>query len=182
MPPLYNPGHGLWRLPAGLILSLLIGASTQGCAQTDPSAAGLFHPYKQEHICLLTGFHYNRYSYADIGLAYNYFNMVRGEPRSAALFAGTEWKPDAPLIWGPKLGWWYAGTGALCFGNDLIYYTNGRQARWCWRPQVGFGVHRYKLVYGYNIVLAGRNPLPINRHCFSLVLLWNFKRIKGNPY
>ncbi|MBX3256155.1 MAG: hypothetical protein KF862_18605 [Chitinophagaceae bacterium] len=124
---------------------------------------------------LLTGYSQGRYAFADIGLAINYYGTNR-HPFSIGYFVSNEIKLNKDLIIGPKIGVWIAG--GIAMGLNLIYYTDFDKSSLVLRPEIGIGILKTKLVYGYN--WRWTNSLTnINQHQVDLTYCFRLKRFKS---
>lgn len=71
---------------------------------------------------------------------------------------------------GPKIGVWIGG--GMAMGLNLIYYTNFDKNSLVCRPEIGMGIEKFKLVYGYNWRWTKSLLLSINtRLGWPIVLL-----------
>jgi hypothetical protein len=130
--------------------------------------------YKKD-FSILTGYNQGKYGFADIGLAINHYGTNR-HPFSLDYFISNEIKLDKDLIIGPKIGVWLAGGFAM--GLNLIYYTDFDKNSLVFRPEVGIGIDKAKLVYGYN--WHWTNSLTnINQHQIGLTYCFTLKRLKN---
>ena len=130
-------------------------------------------------FCLLTGFSLGTYSYADIGVSKNSNTTIGYHPFSSAYFASTEIKLSDKVIIGPKIGGWIAGgSSAMVIGLNMIYYTDFDNGSLVFRPEIGFGVKNFKLVYGYNANLTRNRLDRINKNLVGLTYCFKLKQLK----
>ena len=130
-------------------------------------------------FCLLTGYSLGTYSYADFGFSKNSNTTVGYHPFSSAYFASTEIKLGDKLIIGPKIGAWIAGgSSAMVIGLNMIYYTDFDNGNLVFRPEIGFGVNNFKLVYGYNANLTKDRLNRINKNLVGLTYCFKLKQLK----
>jgi hypothetical protein len=130
-------------------------------------------------FCLLTGYSLGTYSYVDIGFSKNSNTTIGYHPFSSAYFASTEIKLGDKLILGPKIGGWIAGgSSAMVLGLNMIYYTDFDNGSLVLRPEIGFGVDKLKLVYGYNANLTKYRLERINKHLVGLAYCFKLKKLK----
>jgi len=130
-------------------------------------------------VGLLTGVVFGKNTFIDIGISKNSNTVVGHHPFSSAYFVSTEVKPSDKFIIGPKIGAWAAGgVGGIAMGLNMIYYTDFDKASLVFRPEVGFGFQRFKLVYGYNAILTTHKLAGINRSLGGVVYCFRFKRLK----
>ena len=130
-------------------------------------------------FCLMTGYSYGKYSYADIGFAKLSSTTLGNHPFSSAYFASTEIKLGDKFIIGPKIGIWAAGgSGAIAIGLNMIYYTDFDNSTLVFRPEIGFGIQNFKLVYGYNANLTNYRLDRINKNLVGLTFCFKLKQLK----
>ena len=130
-------------------------------------------------LCLLTGYSLGTYSYADIGLAKLSSTTIGHHPFSSASFVSTEIKLGDKFIVGPKIGVWAAGgSGAMVIGLNMIYYTDFDNSSLVFRPEIGFGLNNFKLVYGYNANLTKYRLDRINKSLVGLTYCFKLKQLK----
>jgi hypothetical protein len=143
-------------------------------AQT--KAADSIHKYGTFHkeFSLLTGLNQGAYSFADIGLAINEYGSFR-HPFAAAYFVSSEVKMGKDVIIGPKIGVWMGG--GYVVGLNLIYYTDFMKGSFVFRPEIGIGIQKAKLVYGYNWKWK-KSFNGIDEHIISLAYCFRLKNMK----
>jgi hypothetical protein len=130
-------------------------------------------------FCLLTGYSLGTYSYADIGFAKLSSTTLGHHPFSSAYFASTEIKLSDKFIVGQKIGVWAAGgSGAMAIGLNMIYYTDFDDGTLVFRPEIGFGLDKFKLVYGYNANLTKNRLDRMNKHLVGLTYCFKLKQLK----
>lgn len=108
----------------------------------------------ERQLTVLTGVNFWKNSlFAEIGLA-KYKNSTDGHHLfSSAYFVSTEVNllTGKNFIIGPKVGGWVSGgVGAIALGANLVYFTDFKNSNLYFRPEIGFGLMRVKVVYGYN--------------------------------
>lgn len=130
--------------------------------------------YKKD-LSLVTGFNQGSYSFAELGLAINHYGKNR-HPFSLNYFISNEIKLNQDLIIGPKAGIWIGGGYAM--GLNLIYYTDFDKGSVVFRPEIGIGIQKVKLVYGYNWNV-NKGLFKINQHQVGLTYCFTLKRIKA---
>lgn len=130
-------------------------------------------------FCLLTGYSQGTYSYADIGFAKLSRTTLGHHLFSFAYFSSTEIKLGGKFIIGPKIGVWAAGgSGALAIGLNMIYYTDFDNGSLVFRPEIGFGIQNFKIVYGYNANLTKYRLDRINKSLVSFTYCLKLKQLK----
>lgn len=123
---------------------------------------------------------------ADLGVGINQYGSVGFHAHAVALVLSTEFSLNQKndLIFGPKLSTWIAGgVGGMAMGINFIYYKGPNDQSLVFRPEVGFGMGRYKLVYGYNLPFKKNNDLDLARHHLTfayLIKVWKMKETKRN--
>jgi hypothetical protein len=123
---------------------------------------------------LLAGYSVGTYSYAEIGFAKTGIAETR-HPTGFATFITTELKLGGKFVIGPKIGFW-SSNGIMGIGMNMIYYTDFNNHNVVFRPEVGVGFDRFKIVYGYNANLSRNRLERINRNLFGVV--YGFKLIQ----
>ena len=100
-------------------------------------------------------------------------------PFSSAYFASTEIKLGDKFIVGPKIGVWATGgSGGMAIGLNMIYYTDFDNSNLVFRPEIGFGLDKFKLVYGYNVKLTKNGLDRINKNLVGLTYCFKLKQLK----
>ncbi|HLP96058.1 MAG TPA: hypothetical protein VK168_18575 [Saprospiraceae bacterium] len=142
----------------------------------------VFYKYdidQKQYISILTGYHYRKSHFAELGIAVNRYGRKGRHPIGWAYFVSSEIKIDKQPIIGPKVGAWMAGgQSIMALDINLIYYTDFEQSSLRLRPEIGIGFGRFKVFYGYNIPLSNRHFEGINRNVFGLALLFGVKQTK----
>src|SRR5690606_2013571 len=64
-------------------------------------------------------------------------------------------------------------------GLNTIYYTDFDDGALVFRPEIGFGLSGFKLVYGYNWNLTNKEFRGINSNFVGLTYVLPFKRKKS---
>ena len=86
-----------------------------------------------------------------------------------------------PVI-GPKIGAWVAGgSSAMVLGINMVYYTDFTNGTLCLRPEIGFGVNKVKVVYGYNIGFS-KMPSYLNGNNIEFAFLIGVKKVSETKY
>lgn len=118
----------------------------------------------------VAGYSLGKYSYGEIGLSLNsshhLFSFIR--------YIGSEFKIGSDFILGPKIGVWISG--GMAFGLNAIYYTDFDDGAFVLRPEIGFGLLGFKLVYGYNWNLTNKDFMGINTHFAGITFSFPFKK------
>ncbi|SMC53088.1 hypothetical protein [Moheibacter sediminis] len=119
----------------------------------------------EKHIGVLASFNQGRYSFGEIGMSFLRHTLVGHHSFSSAYFFSSEFRLGDKLIVGPKIGVWSAGgMGGTAFGLNMMYYTDFDDGAFVLRPEIGFGMFNFKLVYGYNWNLTNKDFREINTH------------------
>jgi len=163
-------------LTIGLIL-----IATQSYSQSNDSTQNFAIRNGDKYLSLLFGYNGWTNNFGELGLAKNQLNEVGPHPLGWTLFASTEFKLSThETIIGPKIGVWAGGgVGLVAVGLCTIYYTDFDKGTWRLRPEIGFGLDRFKLVYGYNIPLTNKEFDKINESNISLTVLLQIKKMKS---
>jgi hypothetical protein len=137
--------------------------------------------YLDKELCLLTGIHYSNHTFIDLGIAASTFGTVGYHPISRTLYAGSEFHfVDHPMI-APKIGVWAAGgVAAMALGLNLLYQTDFDEGALIFRPEVGLGLDKFKLTYGYNVMLTNKRYEKIHENSFGLTYCFKLKKMKLN--
>ncbi|MBL7807729.1 MAG: hypothetical protein JNN28_07945 [Saprospiraceae bacterium] len=134
---------------------------------------------QKQYISILTGYHYRKSHFAELGIAVNRYGRKGRHPVAWAYFVSSEVKLDKQPIIGPKIGAWAAGgQSIMALGINLIYYTDFEQSSLRLRPEIGIGLGRFKVFYGYNIPITNRDFEGINRNVFGMAVLFGVKQTK----
>ena len=109
--------------------------------------------------------------FAEVGIA-NYIEKTTGyHPFSATYFVSTELNAftENKCVIGPKVGAWASGgAGAISIGANVIYYTDFHNFTLKFRPEIGVGIRRARIVYGYNLSLINKNFEGISNHVIGI--------------
>lgn len=163
-----------------LIFCTLVSCSSQA-QETDTSQHNSVNIKRS--VCLLTGYSLETYSYAEIGVAKLSSTTAGHHPLTTAAFIGTEINLGNKFIAGPKVGVWASGgAGAMALGINMIYYTNFNKGSLVFRPEVGFGLGQFKLVYGYNAMLSKYRLDRINKNLVGLTYCFKVKQLKDRSW
>jgi hypothetical protein len=158
-----------------LIVLILLIACLTGQSQTPDTSSYLYAYSKKKDFSLLIGYNQGNFGFADVGLAVNMYGTNR-HPFSVNYFISNEIKVSDKTVIGPKIGAWVAGGFAM--GLNLIYYTDFERASIVFRPEIGIGIEKAKLVYGYNAKFNSSFE-GINRHLVGLTYCFTLKRLKS---
>lgn len=133
-----------------------------------------FNSGKGMELSILTGYMQGKYSFVDLGVEFNQAGATGVHSFSTSYSISSEVKiGSGKTIIGPKIGVWIAGGPAI--GLNAIYYTDFEKSSVVIRPEIGFGVTKFKLVYGYNWLLS--NTLTgLNKSLVSLTFCFNVGR------
>lgn len=147
--------------------------------QTDSSEYNYYNSIDMEkHFSLFTGAGIQRSVLLDLGLSLNEYGRVGYHPFAKAVYISSEIVFQSKLIIGPKIGIYVGGgSGGMAMGLMLIDYTDFKNSTYYFRPEIGMGVMMVKLTYGYNIRLNKTDPFNVNRHNFSINILFSLKKI-----
>lgn len=129
------------------------------------------------------GYQYFAYHGLELGLAHARYSKQGGlhYVRAYAL-AGEVVFSDSLTAFGPKAGIWITGGAAmLSLGASASYYINKNTGSLRARPEIGFGLKRFRLVYGYQFTLTEKDFLPVNApHIVTFSVLIDIKVLKRN--
>ncbi|MDH6309144.1 hypothetical protein M2451_001715 [Dysgonomonas sp. PFB1-18] len=164
--------HSLYLL--SILLSSFVYTQAQNSDSIPDPQTGLTTHRKA--ISIIGGYNVWKYHFLEIGLAANELNQVGHTPVGFTYYASSEIKIDKDIIIGPKVGFWFGG--GLAFGGSLIYYTDFHNSSLRIRPEIGIGLDRMKVTYGYNIALTNKNFNGINKHNINFAFLIGIKNRK----
>lgn len=99
-----------------------------------------------KYLSLLVGYNFWNKHFVELGLAHNQMDIIGPHALGYHYFLSTEIKIDDEWLAGPKVGFWI-GNG-IGLGLNVICYTDGEDAAWRARPEIGVGLSRFKIVYG----------------------------------
>lgn len=133
------------------------------------------------YLSLLTGYNLMHYQFLEIGIAKNKLNRIGNSMFGYNYFLSAEISTRNTNLWAPKIGFWV--TNGLGLGMNMIYYTDGDRNRFCFRPEAGLGLSRFKIAYGYNFTFGKSSLIGINEHNVVVQYLFSLKTLKneGNP-
>jgi hypothetical protein len=151
-----------------LIISNVSAQSTKDTVKTE------------KQLTLVTGINFWKNAlFAEIGIAKYNNGRVGYHPFSSAYFFSTEVNllTGKNFIIAPKIGGWFAGgSGPFAIGTNLIYYTDLKNSNLYFRPEIGFGLMRIKVVYGYNARLTKVHLEGIPKSNIGIVYLLPLKK------
>lgn len=133
----------------------------------------------EKYFSLLAGSNVWTYHYAEAGIALHESGVVGHHPYAWAVFMSSEVRIGNKFIFGPKVGAWASGgAGAMAMGINAIYYTDRNTGSFRIRPEIGIGVQHFKIVYGYNITITGKEFIGANKHNVSLGILFGLIKLR----
>ncbi|MCC6938205.1 MAG: hypothetical protein IT226_08280 [Flavobacteriales bacterium] len=162
----------------GLFLLFVISIGS-AVAQLSDSAFHVNRATRHVELGLHTGYVQGRYGFADLGLSANVWGADR-HPYGAGAFLGTEVRVDRTALIGPKVGFYFTGGSAM--GAQFIYYTDGGEGSWVFRPEIGIGLFKFKLTYGYNVRLSNADMPGLNTHIVNVSYAFRLLRLKGDEF
>lgn len=134
----------------------------------------------QETLQLLTGVTVGRNVWAEVGIAKNISETQGHHLFSVTIFGSSELKLNDRFVWGPKVGVWAAGGfAAMVMGANMIYYTDFHHGTPVVRPEIGFGLKYFKIVYGYNIRVTKNRIDRLDHSVGSLVVGIGVKKLRA---
>ena len=161
---------------------LLIFASLSLFSQTGQPSKN----YKTTKTTLAAHIGYQYYAFhgLELGFAHARYSKQGGlnYVRAWALAGEFIINPDSVNAFAPKASFWVTG-GAyfLSIGASASYYINKSSASLRVRPEIGFGLKRFRLVYGYNFALIGNDFVPVNApHIVTFSVLIDLKVLNKN--
>ncbi len=119
-----------------------------------------------KNICVFDGHH-------PTGIAITMSSEIQNVRVINSKIGGTD-----ETVVAPKISAWAAGgASAIAMGINELYYTNFKVGCAVIRPEIGFGIEKFKLVYGYNIVVTNRGFIPIDKHIITIAYCFKLKAI-----
>ena len=131
------------------------------------------------YLSFLLGYNIWKNHFAEVGIALNQLNTVGHHPLGVTYFISNEVRIFGEPLMGPKIGCWFAGgASAVAMGINAVYYTDLKSGALRFRPEIGLGLDRIKIVYGYNIPITHRDFGKINRSNISIVALLTLVKLR----
>lgn len=153
---------------------VLLPAASLWCQEKDTVRRT---PFEKE-LCLLTGAGYGRHAFIDLGGSVNRAGTIGHHPFSSAYFVSSELHFGSKTVVGPKAGAWAAGgVGGIAMGISLIYYSDFEQGQLVFRPEIGLGISKFKLTYGYNARLTNTGFDPVARNVAGATYCFRLKKL-----
>lgn len=128
---------------------------------------------------LLLGAGYGRYVSGEVGYGHATMGRVGYHGSSTGVFSSVEFFAFDRSKWiiAPKVGAWAAGGPAgMTMGVHLVYYTDMQTATLRFRPDIGFGGGRVRIVTGYNFVIVNKNAPWVTPLVVSMQVTANLKK------
>tara|TARA_Y100000589_G_C26833673_1_gene499057 strand:- start:63 stop:578 length:516 start_codon:yes stop_codon:yes gene_type:complete len=134
--------------------------------------------YNQETaFCAVIGYNVWAYHFAELGFAIAHSEVQGMQTVGTNIYLTTEIKLDNQLMIGPKIGIW-SGTGLGGLGINMTYFTDLEEGALCIKPEMGFGLSRFKLSYGYNFNLTNKEFKRFNSHVIGLNVSLDLFKLK----
>ena len=161
-----------------LILTLSTFAQAQDTIPPKTNYQVIDSTYKEEMaFCLVIGYNVWAYHFGEIGFAVAHTQYDDYDVVGTNIYLTSEIKFDDKLMLGPKAGIWIgASTGG--FGVNMTYYTDLNEGALCIKPEMGIGMSRFKLTYGYNFNLTNKDFNRFNSHVVGLTASLDLFKIK----
>lgn len=107
-----------------------------------------------------------------IGLSASFAHVVEGEGGGSdiGINAGFDYAP-IQRFYGPKVSLWADVLALFLPGNatvNVMYYFQDGKKGWYCRPEIGIGIPRLHLKYGFGFRMAGDELTGVSRHSISL--------------
>lgn len=122
-------------------------------------------------ISVVTGLHFGKYIYAEVGLARTWVHRARGLMAGTAAGIGAEVQVGKDILVASKISYCMAGSTASMFELNALYYTDFKNGTFVFRPMAGFGMPHIRLLYGYNVRFGDKRMNGISSHMVSLIAL-----------
>jgi hypothetical protein len=109
------------------------------------------------------------YSFA-LGLSRANFIFGEGAASGYGINCGLSYSPTDKLSI-PYASIWFSGNAFMFFGFygglKALYYTNGKNGNMTIRPEIGFGLVKLNIFYGYNLFLNSEIA-NVSRHSLTI--------------
>ena len=126
-------------------------------------------------LTLISGYQIHKNHFAEIGIGIKRDGIVGHHPSTIIYGITNEIKLYNGFIWGLKAGLW-VGNG-YNLGLNIINYTDFKESALRFRPEIGFGFGKFRVVYGYNLALTNKEFRGINTHNFGLNIMFDLKKL-----
>ncbi len=130
----------------------------------------------KKELVAVVGYHGARKHFFEAGIGFHTHGRMGHHPAAHAAYVGCEVLADRSLVIAPKVAVWACGGNA--FAMNLLYYTDLNEGTFVFRPEIGVGLSRYKITYGYNCRLVNKSFNQLNRHSITLSVAINLKTLK----
>jgi hypothetical protein len=125
----------------------------------------------QKDISLVTGLHFGKYIYAEVGLARTWVQSSRRGMGGSAAGISCEIQIGKDILVAPKLSYSIAGATATMAEVNVLYYTDFNNGTFVFRPAGGFGLPHIRLLYGYNVRFGNKRMTGISSNVVSIIAL-----------
>ncbi len=164
------------------IILCVFGFFHLGLSQTQRDTVPNNNKYRvdqERYVSILTGYNFWQNHYGELGIAIHQYGRIGHHPTAWAYFISSEIKLGDKMVVGPKIGAWIAGGSAgVCMGLNVIYYTDFEESTLRFRPEIGMGLGKWKVVYGYNIPITNKKYELVNTHTIGIAVVFGAKKIK----
>jgi hypothetical protein len=129
---------------------------------------------------IVGGINYNSKFLVEIGFGKANYGVTWNHWHLWNYYFGTEiGYLENKLILAPKLSYWInGGSSAIALGLNFINYTDFTSSSLKFRPEIGFGIGKFKIVYGYNLSFFNKDFANIGNHNFNLIVYFDIKKIR----
>ncbi len=125
---------------------------------------------------------YSKDFVSEIGLTYGSFQYVGYWPLSTGFTIGSEFIFTQNMTFGPKINGWIQVYPIELNGNLVYYFDNNGYSSVKFRPEIGYGFHKFSLTYGININLWRNSPEILGLHQISIKYTLRLKQMKYTEY
>lgn len=167
-----------------MIIGIYFFFSSSGFSQSDTNYevdSIRMGNFMEKHFSLVTGYHIHRNQFLELGVGVKNNGVVGTHPVTSIFGISNEFKINDirnDFIWGFKGGIWLGGgVAGMNLGINLINYTDFIDNTLRFRPEIGFGFDHFRMVYGYNLPIINRDFTGINKHNFSLNIIFDLKEL-----
>ncbi len=116
--------------------------------------------------------------FADLGVSLKKSGSVGHHPTFSVYYLATEIIAKDRPIFGPKVGLFFGGgAAAMGLGISAVYYTDLQAHSLRLKPEIGLGMHNFKIAYGYTFDINGADAFSVPRHSISVTLLFRLKKL-----
>lgn len=157
-----------------LPLTLCLGFEAYG--QLSDTTWVPFTPQHVHHdeLTLLVGYQQGMYGWAELGIGRNQYGIMH-HPYDLGYYLGAELRVDRPELVGVKVAAYV--DGGVAAGVQLIQYFGKGEGSTVFRPEIGIGLFKARITYGYNVALGAPRMPGINSHLVNISYALRLNRL-----